>query len=291
MTGEAAVRALTERKLLTAYLAEVAVPIFYDLDGEGRAIGTGTLLDVGDRLLLITATHIFEGRDIEKFSSPWGRKAAPTGTWGTVRFLTTVSSDVWDVAIVEIEYPETIEAFRRNYRTLSLDQIAMPTSGATHILAGFPSELTNGTAEEINQTPFAYYTEMLEEHPSDTEFPNAAWDVFFRLDRDGELFTGEIHDMPALEGSSGCVIWELRDYDGPLWTPQRALRAIGVQRSAKTGHWFRASNWLAVVPLLAQFDRRAAAELAVALLGVERAEEWIRAAGYELPSDASETVT
>lgn len=284
MTTEAALLALTKRQLLTDYLAEVTVPIFYDLDGEEpQAIGTGTLLDVGGRLLLITATHLFEDRDIEKFSSPWGRKAGTTSSWGTVRFLITASSDVWDVAIVEIEHPDTIAAFRKNYRILSLDQIAMPTPGATHILAGYPAELSTATAKHINQRPFAYYTEMLEAHPADAEFPNPEWDLFFRLDREGELFTGEVHEIPALFGSSGCVIWELRNFDGALWTPQKALRAIGVQRSAKPGHWFRASNWLAVVPLLARFDRHRAAELAVALLGVERAETLIRAAGYELP--------
>jgi hypothetical protein len=283
VTAEAAVRALGERKLLTDYLAEVTVPIFYDLDGEAEARGTGTLLDVSGRLLLITAAHVLEDRDITKFSSPWDRKAGLTSTWGSVGFLTPKSSDAWDVAIVELEYPDTIEAFRKNYRVLTLDRIAMPALGATHILAGYPAEGTTATADEINQIPFAYYTEMMEQHPADAEFPNPAWDLFFRLDRKGELFSGDVHDVPELQGASGCVIWELSEYDGPLWTPQKALRAVGVQRSAKPGHWFRASNWLAVVPQLAQFDRRAAAELAVTLLGEERAFELIRASGIDLP--------
>lgn len=278
---EVAVQVFGERRLLADYLAEVTVPIFYDLDGEAEAAGTGTLLDVGGRLLLITAAHVLEGKDITKFSSPWGRNAGLTSTWGSVGFLAPKSSDAWDVAIVELEYPETIEAFRKNYRCLTLDQVALPTQGATHILAGFPAELTSATEDAINQTPFAYYTEMLEEHPSDAEHPNPAWDLFFKLDRTGELFSGAVHDVPALHGASGCVIWELSDYAGPLWTPLRAVRAVGVQRSAKPGHWIRASNWLAVVPQLAHFDRCAAAELAVRLLGEERASDLICASGRD----------
>jgi hypothetical protein len=34
--------------------------------------------------------------------------------------------------MVEIEFPETIAAFRNNYRLLNLAQIAAPTSGETH---------------------------------------------------------------------------------------------------------------------------------------------------------------
>jgi hypothetical protein len=256
-----------ELAALEHFLAETAVPIFYDLDSDkAEARGTGTLLDLGDRLLLVTAAHVMEGRDIMKFSSPWNRNTGAGATWGDAGLLLPRSSDTHDVAIVELQYPATVEAFRKNYRCLTLDRIGMPTLGATHVLAGFPAELTKASGERVDQQPFAYFSAMLPEPPGDAKNLNPAWDLFFALEGDGEMLSGEPCETPDLEGASGCMIWELSACDGPLWTPQAALKAIGVQCSAKRNAWFRASNWLAVVPLITHFDRRAGTKLTVSLL-------------------------
>jgi len=144
----------------------------------------------------------------------------------------------------------------------------MPTMGATHILAGYPAALTTVSSEAIDQTPFAYYSEMLDGPKGWVDFHNPALDLFFRLEGKAELFSGKAEDVPRLNGASGCVIWELRRYDGPVWTPEKALRAIGIQRSSKPADgWFRATNWRGAVPVLAQLDKAAAEELSAALHG------------------------
>ncbi len=272
-----------ELAALEHYLAEAAVPIFYDLNGDQpEARGTGALLDLGDRLLLVTAAHVMESRDIMKFSSPWNRKTGEGATWGDAGLLLPRSSDTHDVAIVELQFPATVEAFRKNYRCLTLDRIGMPTLGATHVLAGYPAELTKATADRVDQSPFAYFSAMLPELPPEAKNLNPTWDCFFALESEGDMLSGDPCDTPDLRGVSGCVVWELSACDGPLWTPQTALKAIGVQFSAKRDAWFRASNWLAVVPLIAHFDRSAAARLAVSLVGVECASELLREWGHEL---------
>jgi hypothetical protein len=260
------------------FLTRSAVPIFYDLDGdEAEARGTGTFLDLGDRLLLVTAAHVFEGCDPNKFSCPWTRagRLSKATTFGPGGVWSSPSSGGCDVAVAEIEHEDAAAAFRKYYRCLSLDRIAMPTLGKTHILAGFPRELTTPNGNRIDQTPFIYYSEMLAEAPAGVKNLES-WDLFFTLEREGHVLSGAPGDTPNLGGVSGCMIWERAGCEGPLWTPQTTLRAIGVQTSAKPDAYFRATCWLPIIPLIAHFDRRAAAELAVSLMGEEHALERIR---------------
>jgi hypothetical protein len=275
---------------LRSYLEQVIVPIYLTHNsGDVEVRGTGTLLEVGEKLCLITASHVFDACDPGKLSSPWGRKQAPTVTWGEFRLRKAPEgSNLPDVAIAELQSPETIVAFRANYRRLTLAQVAMPTLGSSHILAGFPEATAAATETTIDHDPLIYFTEMLAAAPPDEDLKDArqpAWDLFFALERRGKVIglDGAIREIPDLQGASGCVIWEMTAGEG-LWTPDKALKAIGVQRSALKGKWFRATNWLSVIPLLAPIDPRAAHQLAVALVGAESATAMFRSAGFEVPA-------
>jgi|GEM_PF-3076273 len=280
----------TKHVLLRAYLEQIIVPIYLTPDsGDVEVRGTGTLLEVGEKLCLITASHVFDECDLSKLSSPWGRKQAEMVTWGEFRLRKAPhGSNLPDVAIAELQSSETIAAFRANYRRLTLAQVAMPTRGSTHVLAGFPEAMAAATETTIDQDPLIYFTEMLVEPPPDEDLKDArqpAWDLFFALERRGKVIglDGAIREIPDLQGASGCVIWEMTVSEG-LWTPDKALKAIGVQRSALKGKWFRATNWLSVIPLLAPIDARAAHQLAMALVGEERGTAMFRAAGFEIPA-------
>lgn len=254
------------------FLTRSAVPIFYDLDSDAaQARGTGTFLDLGERLLLVTAAHVFEGCDPNRFFCPWARagRISNVATWGGGGTWSSPSPDGCDVAIAEIEDAAAVAAFRRNYNCLTLDRIGMPMLGKTHILAGYPRELTTSNADGIDQTPFIYYSEMLPGPPAGAMNPKS-WDLFFALERKGVVLSGDPSDTPNLEGVSGCAIWERSECEGTLWSPRTALKAVGVQTSAKSDVWFRATGWLPVIGLIAHFDRQAAARLTVSLAGEER---------------------
>jgi hypothetical protein len=278
--------------LARSYLEQVILPIYLERDsGDMEGRGTGTLLEVGDKLCLITASHVFDGCNPTKLSSPWGRKKAQIVTWGEFRLRRAPEgSALPDVAIAELQSPETIAAFRANYRPITIEQAAMPTLGpgygSPHVLAGFPSEMATMTETTIDQDPLVYFTKMLAEPPPDEDLKevwNPTFDLSFALERRVRVLgpARQVVEMPNLQGASGSIIWEMSSVDG-LWTPDKALKAVGVQRSALRGKWFRATNWLAVVPLLAPIDERAALQLAIGLIGEERAGELFRAAGYEI---------
>jgi hypothetical protein len=82
---------------------------------------------------------------------------------------------------------------------------------------------------------------------------NPALDLFLQLPRDAVIAGGEVVEIPAIQGMSGCAIWELREVaEGALWSADRALRFIGIQSSAKPGRYFRGKKWSFVKAMLDQ---------------------------------------
>ena len=64
----------TKHILLRTYPEQVIVPNYLTPDcGDVEVRGTGTLVEVGEKLYLITASHVFDGCDLGKLSSPCGR--------------------------------------------------------------------------------------------------------------------------------------------------------------------------------------------------------------------------
>lgn len=274
----------TEHALLVAHIGSFIVPIYLAEESAITAKGTGTLLDGGDRLYLVTASHVLDGCVASKLSSPGGRTLAPPVPWRDVRVVKAPeASKLPDVAIVEFLSPETIAALRRTYSSLTLDRVATATPGSAFILAGFPEEKAKITGKVVDHDPFVYFTTMMPEPPKDAADPNPTFDLFFALGRRGTGSDGQRIDVPNLRGASGCAIWEI-GAGGKLWTPGTALRAVGVLRSAKPGAWFRATNWLAGIFVLATFDSQAAHALAVRLIGEEQAAVVFRGWGYDIPA-------
>lgn len=210
----------SEQALLVAHIGRVMVPIYLD-HGTGNGVtvqGTGTLLDGGDRLYLVTAAHVFDRVEANRLSSPAGRTLAPPVPWRSVRVVKPRdSSKPPDVAIVEFLSPETVQALRDTYVPLTLDRVARATPGATFILAGFPEEKATITGNVLDQKPYFYFTTMLPEPPKDAKYPpNPTFDLFFSLGRAATRSDGQREQVPRLQGASGCTIWEI-GAAGELW--------------------------------------------------------------------------
>jgi hypothetical protein len=158
----------SEHALLVAHIGRFMVPI-YLAQGSGIAVlGTGTLLDCGGRLYLVTASHVLDNVEASRLSSPSGRTLAPPVPWREVRVVKTLEkSKQPDVAIVEFRSQETVEALRQTYALLTLDQVARAGRGSTFILAGFPAEMAKVTCKTLDHDPYIYFTTMLPELPKD----------------------------------------------------------------------------------------------------------------------------
>jgi hypothetical protein len=274
----------SEHALLVAHIRRFLVPIYLAQDGGVAVRGTGTLLDGGDRLYLVTASHVLEGCVPSKLSSPGGRTLAPSVPWREVRVVKPRDiSRSPDAAVVEFLSPETIRALRETYAALTLDQVARAAPGSTFILAGFPDEKATITGNVVDHDPYIYFTTMLAEPPEGAENPNPTFDLFFSLGRAGTRSDGQREQVPRLQGATGCTIWQI-GAGGQLWAPGTVLKAVGMLSSAKHGVWFRATSWLAGIFVLATLDTQPAHALAVRLIGEEQAAAVCRGWGYDIPT-------
>jgi hypothetical protein len=80
-------------------------------------------------------------------------------------------------------------------------------------------------------------------------------DLFFEYTGRASTIDGKTVTTPHLGGTSGASVWECRELTGGgIWTPERALKIVGVQSAFVRGRYFRAKSWEAVLQLLRQAD-------------------------------------
>jgi len=111
-----------------------------------------------------------------------------------------------------------------------------------------------GRGMRIMGRPTGIITSLMHDTPANAMLPvDLALDLFLELPRQAIITVGTTIDIPPIGGMSGCAIWQLRDTaDDKLWSPDRALRLVGVQSSAKPGNYFRGKPWTYIHNLLKQ---------------------------------------
>jgi hypothetical protein len=254
--GEAFPASAEEIDALSRFMEQVAVPLLavVGADDDIQSLGTGTIIEIEKRQFLITADHLFDGFDPENLAVPLGRRGGQITTLGSLKLARPNPNMKLDVAVLELLDSSVVRRLQENWRFLTLDNVGPAHIGATHILAGFPSALTETDDTTVRQTPLALYTKMLSEPPADANDVNPAWDQFFVMGAEAVVLTGEVAPVPRLQGASGASVWELSKLGGALWAPERVLKVIGVQQSALHGKWFRATSWHAVIAVLKILD-------------------------------------
>lgn len=78
-----------------------------------------------------------------------------------------------------------------------------------------------------------------------------ALDFFLLCDDSAEDQSGASTEVPRLEGTSGCAIWEVRGLsEGEIWAPEKVLRVVGVSSAYFHKKYIRAKRWLAAAQIL-----------------------------------------
>lgn len=247
-----------ERRIL-----ECAVPLFstQTKDGEIALLGTSTLMEVGEQLLLVTAKHLFENLDLRTLAFPGTPLTSDVWTLGGVHRLEPLE-EYFDVSILSIESAETAKVLRAGWRPVSLDSVASPSDSAVFVLSGFPGDLTAPTPEYLTGKMLSIYTDRLPSVPQNATAPvYSDVDLFFLCDDSAETLDGKPQKLPRLQGTSGAGIWEIAELgERELWTPDRALRLVAVQSTYRPLQYFRGKSWKVVANVLQKSETPALAE-------------------------------
>lgn len=234
------------------FAATVTIPILFEVGQDVvDQIGTGTLIDYDDRLLLVTARHLFDDHKPEDLVIPSSNTTALHGV-GPYHLYRADKPDI-DLAILELRHPPTIERARASWSILSLDNIGVASPRGHFVMAGYPSVKSKRAGGMLGSTLLTLHTARLEEVPAQADQPvHPDLDLFFHFGAEGETLAGETGDVPALPGCSGASIWEYREPDNmTFWTPSQCLMIVGVQSTYKPkAGYMRAKSWAYVRTML-----------------------------------------
>ncbi len=261
-----------ERKALQAFLLKSTLPVLYDWEDKGiDQIATGTLLCLGTRYFLVTSRHLFRDKYHHQYDP--ARLAFPATALGKAVFpfgnsiLYLPSVEKVDIAILEITEQETVSRLSSGWRILSEKNLGPASGSGTYVLSGYPSSEAVKRGDLLGGTLVTIFTEIMRElSPEVRPEPDPGIDLFFHLDEEGEQVDGSMANVPALQGMSGASVWKVLPNENAIWTPESALRIIGVQSAYQPAKYFRAINWTGALEIFRRIDAELGRIVEAALL-------------------------
>ncbi len=241
------------------FLFSVTVPIFSDSQNIVDPKATGTFFEIRGRIFLITANHLFDEIDADTLAVPKGysgkNQLQIIGKSEVSRPRGSHAASI-DIAIIEILNPETIAIVKKGWQLLGLENVSQLSPDGDFLLSGFPSNTIKKVGNDFVGIPFSIISERIENIPNSAEQPvDPSIDLFFEYGPTAFNLRGEEVPNPRLQGASGASVWQIQKLShGTTWTPQRALKLIGVQSSARHGEFFRVKNWHYVLLMLQKID-------------------------------------
>lgn len=229
-----------QRFAMLGFLQACTIPIIAEKGEAANVVGTGTLFDFGDGLCLVTAAHVLKGEDYGH--KDLGVPDTPTGPgMHTLGSFNIRQEQHWDIAILQLTSAETVARLRAGWTVLSGRNIAWSDDSDTYALAGCPRRSVILAAGALNAEWVAMFVES---YQGEVEEPKGEFDLITAYPNHVYRQNGLQQDAPeTVHGLSGTSIWQpSRKVDG-LWTPEHAMKIVGIQLSSAPRRYIRARSW------------------------------------------------
>lgn len=245
-----------QRQALDTFGFRAAVPLFRANGEDADHLATGTFIAVAGKRILLTARHILDTckpEDVAIATSPEGSSLRTLGNLVVHRPIDLHDSEI-DIVGIEVLDQETINIIETGWRVIDMEIGDEANASGEVVLIGYPSATLSKMDMRITGRPSGIITALMQNAPVNSTPPvNPTLDLFLELPREAIIAGGLIVDIPHIGGMSGCAIWQLREpAEEELWLPDRALRLIGIQSSARPGNYFRGKRWAYIRNLLEQ---------------------------------------
>jgi hypothetical protein len=246
-----------EKFAIENFVLNVTIPIFSEIEQVSILLATGNLFDIGGRIFIITARHIFDKiSDLSSLAYPEHPRSGKLYTFGQIVIYRPQDKKV-DVAVIELKSKETIARLKKSWKFLSLNNIRAASSreqDEIFFLSGYPTALISQNNNQIKGNLSTAYTQRILNPPSEAKDFVEGVDLFFDYNREAISISGKVINTPELPGTSGASVWELRSLDNEIWTPENVVAIVGVQSSYIHNKYFRAKSWLVVAEVFNQID-------------------------------------
>lgn len=245
-----------QRQALDTFGFHAAVPLFRAIGEDADHLATGTFIAVREKCILLTARHILDTCEPERIAIATSPEGSGLQTLGNLVIHKPIDQPGTEIDIVGIEIldRETIDTIKTGWRVVDMAIGGEADASGELVLIGYPSATLNKKDMQIVGRPTGIVTVIMDNIPANATPPaNPTLDLFLQLPRKAIATAGAIIDIPPIHGMSGCAMWQLREMaDGEFWSPDRALRLVGVQSSARPGSYFRGKRWAYIRNLLEQ---------------------------------------
>lgn len=214
-----------------------AVPLFRTIGEDADHLATGTFVAIGEKRILLTARHILDDCEPDQIAialSPEGSGLRTLGNLLVHRPLDLPDTDI-DIVGIEIQDRQTIDIVKAGWRAIDIVIGGEADPCGELMLIGFPSATLDKKGMRITGRPTRIISALMHDIPFDATPPaEPTLDMFLQLPREAIDQAGAIIDILPIGGMSGCAIWQLRETGvGELWSPDRALRLVGVPSSSE----------------------------------------------------------
>jgi hypothetical protein len=239
-----------------AYIKERVFPLVYVVDDDRAVVqGTGFLLEHEAQVYLVTAKHVLEGGagfEYERLAFPVSGPKREMYSLPHAPYLSNRQSDA-DVAVVPLRYSSEILA-SLHWRTLTLDSFYTRSQlfeNQAVFVYGFPTTLQQSPTAVpfVNIGVIAFTTTLYTDDPSAIQGYDPFIDIVFSY-RSEMIIDGAVRQVPDLHGISGSPMFCIDHEVNGLWSADRCLKIIGMQKAVKKNSYIKATKSTCLEPSL-----------------------------------------
>ena len=230
------------------YIEERVFPIFYMKSEEAAVVhGTGFIIDINEKKYLFTAKHVLEENDkikYEKLVFPIFGPKKEMYSFPNKPYLSKKDTDA-DIGFVQLNYEKSI-LDKIYWKTFNMESFYMHNKiydKQKIIVHGFPitmQELETGNPF-INIGVISFTTNIYDGDPSEAPTYDAKIDIFFEYKNEMKI-NDEIKEIPDLHGISGSAVFCIDHFIEGVWSPEKCLKIIGIEKAIKRGDYIRATK-------------------------------------------------
>ena len=240
-------------KLMNRYIFDRTVVIAAHNEDQPFDHGTGTLVQIGDERIVVTAAHVVKRHEPERLQIVGAENASNLRNAPVEKEVLGGGLDEdLDVGFIRVT-PIVVERLKGK-SFITLDELfPVGVSDDLSLNFGMPEAAHQKENNKVHRyDSFSYFTNIPDDFDwkSHEQRPLDVW-----MDYPAEVentLTGRVEALPDPKGMSGGGIWRARFKDAKIWTPER-VRLISINSEFyEEKRQIRANRTEALVQLLAR---------------------------------------